>query len=99
MAGIPGIFIFVIGLAMTIYSRIVYMQTPEPWLNVFFYLGIIFIFWGIVKMVLSPSKRQKDVQTFQEEKQNTKKATVCPRCNARNFHYARFCMMCGYRFQ
>ncbi|NQU97895.1 hypothetical protein HQ533_00350 [Candidatus Woesearchaeota archaeon] len=96
MAKIHWFFYLVVGIVIAGYSKFGPMA-GEPFLNVFFYIGVVFIFWGIVKMIFSPSGRRDKVMKYKEEKSKGSGNVVCPKCKSNNFTYSRYCHICAYR--
>ncbi|MBC8500716.1 MAG: hypothetical protein ISS25_00405 [Nanoarchaeota archaeon] len=95
MVKIPGFVYLLIGVVVAGYSQFA-PNSDMPFFNIFFYIGIVFIFWGVVKMIFSPSKRREKTLEHQEK---TSGIIFCPRCNAKNFSYSRFCHMCKYKLR
>ncbi len=107
MATIPGWMYFIVGVFVAGYSAFVNTKT-ESSMQIFMYLGAFLIFIGIVKMIFSRSgtKRKKAEKMLKKmPKKDLKKAnkqlgiSICPRCRSKNYYYARFCHMCGYRIK
>ncbi|MBU0471014.1 MAG: hypothetical protein KKF89_01000 [Nanoarchaeota archaeon] len=98
MAGIHWIVYLFAGILVAGYSKIG-PGNDEPFFNIFFYIGIAFIFWGFVKLIFSPSKKREKVLNYQQDKASAGRNLVCPRCNAKNFNYSKFCHMCGFKLR
>lgn len=95
MAKIPGLVIFVFGILITFFSK--YLQEgKDPFFEIFFYIGIVFIAWGIIRIIFMPSKRQKKIVQIHEEKKKKWQEYFCPRCESKNTMHAKYCQMCGY---
>jgi len=99
MAKIPGPIWIIIGITISAYSKFVQMKNPSPAFNGFFYLGIVFIFWGVVRVIFSPNR----TKAVTREELNVKPRTVsgivfCPRCGTKQLRPdVRFCHACGHR--
>ena len=96
---IPGVFLFICGVAVSAISKF-NPNRDDPFFNIFFYVGIVLIFFGIVKMIFAPPSKRR--QTIIEKQKEGKKGTnviVCPRCNTKNFRYSKYCHMCSYRLR
>ena len=106
---IPGWFFFIVGVFMAGYSAFVNYMTGEGAMKIFLYVGGFLIFVGIVKMIFSrPSPRKIMMMQQRAMRMNPRQTAVankqlgvgvCPRCRSRNYYYARFCHMCGYRLR
>lgn len=79
----------VVGAILSGYSRFV-DQTGELSFQIFFYVGVAFIFWGVVRLIFSP-------KSAKPKKEQGKKGRICPRCQTPLFHNSRFCHMCGFK--
>lgn len=98
MAKISGLVIFVFGVLITFFSK--YLQEgKDPFFEIFFYVGIVFIAWGIIRIIFMPSKRQNKIVKAQEDKKKKWRKFCCPRCESENTMYAKYCQMCGYRLR
>lgn len=96
MTGIHGFIYLAIGVILAFYSE--FMATDnEPFFRFFFYVGIVFVFWGVVKLVFSPTRRRKKLIQNQKKQKKATGVVICPRCKNHNYHYSRFCHHCGYK--
>ncbi|MFH1589403.1 MAG: hypothetical protein ABIB43_02455 [archaeon] len=94
--GIHGFFYLIIGIVLAAYYQFI-DTTGEPFFKIFFYIGVVFIFWGIVKLIFAPSSRRRAILRQQKKSGKSLRFVYCPRCKARNFQQSRFCHICGYR--
>ncbi|MAG39106.1 hypothetical protein CMO90_03380 [Candidatus Woesearchaeota archaeon] len=95
MTKIPGFVYFILGIIISAYSKYIEEKTKADFLTIFFYIGIFFIFIGIVKMIFAPSKTKKNFK----HKKNYGHIMLCPRCKTKNYNYSRFCHICSYRLK
>jgi membrane protein implicated in regulation of membrane protease activity len=114
MASIPGWIYIIIGVAIAIYSKLLVKETgANPFLNIFFYIGVAFIAVGLVKTIFKRSKKDKPVNephtpvqqkqtqqqkpVVQQQTQNTPGIVYCNRCGAKHYSNSNFCHLCGSR--
>ena len=103
MASIPGWIYIIIGVAIAIYSKLLVKETgANPFLNIFFYIGVAFIAVGLVKTIFKRSKKDKPVNephtpVQQKQTQNTPGIVYCNRCGAKHYSNSNFCHLCGSR--
>lgn len=92
MARISGIVFIIVGIIVTITS---YFFVEE--IFVFSYIGILFIVWGIIKIIYkkltSPSKKKTDF--IKQHKKHRNRRPHCPYCNKVIVIHDNFCSNCG----
>jgi len=86
MTGIHGIVFIITGITVSIISASVGNMV------IFFWIGIIFTLYGIIKLLLAKKSKKKP------KPQATPKVVHCPRCRSRIYATFRFCPYCGFRF-
>jgi|FLOH01.1.fsa_nt_gi ribosomal protein L37E len=115
MARIPGWLFLIVGLGVVIYSSIIQSSAQaDVSLQLFYYIGIIFICWGIIKMIFRAAKdhreksplkkvemmRKAHILQQRHQKPHVPAGTFCPRCGRRQpDSHGRFCRVCGYRIR
>lgn len=96
MASIHGWVWFFVGVLVAGFSKFG-PNSGQRFFTVFFYIGVLFIFIGIVKIIFAPSVRRKRILAAQDKVKLG--GLLCPNCNAKNFHYSKHCHMCGMRLR
>ena len=100
MASIHGTVYLLIGIGVTIASKII---NPEK-LKIFFYLGLLFIAWGVMKlffsyiMAKSSKPRHSQPQPHLHSHKNPNLQTLaryCSRCGNMLHGHGNFCQYCG----
>lgn len=105
MARIPGGIYFIIGVFVAGYSFFINTQTGNS-MKLFMYLGAFLIFIGIVKIIFAKGRPRRAPRQIRQMNRRQLTQTnrnlgisICPRCRSKNYYYARFCHMCGYRLR
>ncbi|MFH1770607.1 MAG: zinc-ribbon domain-containing protein [archaeon] len=102
MTKIPVVVILFFGVLLSFFSK--YLQEgKDPFFQGFFYVGLIFITWGIIRIIIgiifgSSKKKKKATKAFGAEKEVLQNI-YCPRCRSENIVNAKYCQMCGYRLR
>lgn len=100
MASIPGIVFIIIGIIMSVVS---FFRIES--LKVFIYVGLLFVFWGLVKIIAKTLRSEKKRATEYEEEyyksqkpqQRHAQTRYCPRCRSQIALHHNFCSKCGAR--
>lgn len=92
MAKIHGLVYVIIGLSISIVS----WKLKNEKLMSFFYIGLIFVLIGFVKLIFNKIKRKvgKTEKIHKATYQN-QRFKYCPKCRTMLNVYDRFCRRCG----
>ena len=105
---IPPLAWVIIGVIMAGYAWLTLHKTNNESMNLFIYIGILFVILGVIKYLLSlrkkPSKKTSShheahqvhhpAQTHQQHHIHHK-IIICPVCGAKNYSTSNYCHMCG----
>ncbi len=97
-----GVYLF-IGIFISAISF--YFNSKGMKFTLFIYAGIIISIFGLIKLLILRSKKEKPVKqnNFQQQNQNIQKqqpqdmVRYCPRCRFELRKQDRFCSACGQR--
>ncbi len=98
---IPGTLWLIFGLAISIFSQIVKSKQDgnTAAMQLFFYIGLLFIVIGIfkivIKLVLNPKKENYIDTNIPTESNEKFKIILCPKCKAKNYASFNYCRNCG----
>ncbi len=99
MAAIKGIIFVIIGLFVSISSYALGKKGSAN-LQLFIYVGISFVAFGLIKMLIEaagkPKKEKKTLHKPASASQNPR-VKHCPVCRIKMPSYANFCFNCGRR--
>jgi hypothetical protein len=96
------LFYIIAGLAVSIYAKIVAAKSDYIIMEVFFYIGIVFLLIGLGKLGFARiNKEQKtkvrDIKPTQTVQANQMK--VCPSCGLAQYAAFSDCVQCKYQFR
>ncbi|MBU0667032.1 MAG: zinc-ribbon domain-containing protein [Nanoarchaeota archaeon] len=102
MAKIPGVAYIIVGIIISVYSKLMVSKTgKDPFLDIFFYIGAFFVFVGVVKIIFARSKKEKPINKFDSlqsmplKKQTTPKQTTPIKPTQQTSQNVLFCPRCG----
>ncbi|MBN1156382.1 zinc ribbon domain-containing protein [Candidatus Woesearchaeota archaeon] len=100
MTSIKGIVFIIIGLFVSITSYVLGKKGGTN-LQIFVYVGIAFVAFGLVKMLIEtagkPKKEKRPEQRTNPASPSNQRVKYCPGCGAKMPAYAHFCFNCGMK--
>ena len=102
MAKIPGPVYFIIGLLVSGVSWYVNTKQGRNDLELFFWIGLIFIAWGVfkimIRLILSSGKKDKVPHTNANyHYRDIDHGRYCPACGTPISRFDMYCRGCGMR--
>ncbi len=95
MAALPWFIYLIVGIVISVYSRIVMGKSNLYVMNLFYYLGIIFFGIGVYKLLMG---RWRNKITPKSNPTNSSIVT-CKVCGTKNYRTSFFCHICGAKIE
>jgi len=100
---LPGILWLIFGLAISVFAQIVMSKQENPTaMQLFFYIGLLFVAIGIFKIVLKimlkPKESKYEEKNISEQDEKFK-VIFCPKCKVKNYSSFNYCRNCGTKLR
>ena len=63
---LPGFSFFIVGIAVTLFSYFINKRTQTSDMDLFLFVGIVMVFFGLVRMVISGRTKQSKPENINE---------------------------------